>query len=470
MNGYISNLRIVKGTALYTEDFDDNLPTEPLTSISGTSLLTCQSPTVIDNSDNDFAITVNGNSQPSKFNPFGETVTTGVEYTPAAHGGSWYFPYTTNDQLNLNGESDFAFGTGDFSVEMWYYVSNPGVAHILYEGRASGEQTNGVLSLDATTLAPRYNASSTTQILGTGPNAYCWNHFLLTRKSGSTRIFVNGTQSGSTYADSTNYTTSAGRPIFGNHGFNSTKYPAHGYFSDIKIQKGFGIGSAFSPPAVRNTALLENPNLWISATNAAIYDATGRNVLETVGNARVVNGVKKYGTGSIYFDGTGDALVMPRTSELTLGSSDFTLECWIYTAGGVAQNIYSSRTGSTRNGWLFGVNASNYLYIVADENGSSPWAIENSASNSGSQIPLNEWVHIALAREGSSWRTFINGTLNYTVTSSISIYEVDASVTVGADQKGANAPINGFIDDLRITKGVARYTANFTPPSSFKLK
>ena len=458
VNGYISNVRFTTSAELYNGT-NINVPTTPLTAISGTSLLTCQSPTAIDNSDNAFALTVNGNTQPTRFNPFGETVATGVEYSPVTHGGSVYFPYTTNDQLNLNGQSDFAFGTGDFSVEMWYYISNPAVVHIIYEGRASGEQTNGVLSLDANTLTPRYNASATTRILGTGVNAYCWNHFLLTRKLGSTRIFVNGTQSGSTYADGTNYTTSAGRPIFGNHGFNATKYPAHGYFSDIKIQKGFGIASAFSPPAARNITLLQNPNLWISGTNAAIQDKTGRTVLETVGNARVVNSVKKFGSGAMSFDGTGD-WVLVRNSDILSG--DFTIEFWIN---------YTTTSSSAPNSRVFcttttGNVADNLQVILGTSSEGSGIGVFSNAFIHNFSTAKNDgnWHHVAISRESGQSRFFINGALEGSAVSTSQSFTLTNSLIGTRDQSSGTSNFTGYIDDLRITKGVARYDLPFDPP------
>jgi len=96
--GYISNVRITKGQALYTANFTP--ATTPLTTTSqsataaNVSLLTCQSSTFIDNSTNAFAITVNGNSIPATFAPFAATSTTGISYTTSVNGGSMYFDGT----------------------------------------------------------------------------------------------------------------------------------------------------------------------------------------------------------------------------------------------------------------------------------------------------------------------------------------------------------------------------------------
>jgi hypothetical protein len=79
-------------------------------------------------------------------------------------------------------------------------------------------------------------------------------------------------------------------------------------------------------------------------------------------------------------------------------------------------------------------------------------------------ITLNTWTHVAWTRSGSSNRLFINGTQVGSTTTDATNYTSTASF-IGASQSGT-LPFAGYIDDLRITKGYARYTSNFTPPSS----
>ena len=201
--GYISNLRIVKGTAVYTSNFTP--PTAPLEPIAGTSLLTCQSSTVVDNSDNAFALTVNGNSQPTQFNPFGETVATGVEYAPASHGGSVYFD-GTGDYLTSGTSTAYSLGTGDFTIEAWLY--NFGFAGSQYgRGWCTLYQAGGY---NTTRLMLRlnngYNAMNMWLYLnpsvyfgGSGTNStalitpYSWTHAAFVRQSGTFKLYINGT-------------------------------------------------------------------------------------------------------------------------------------------------------------------------------------------------------------------------------------------------------------------------------------
>jgi hypothetical protein len=116
--GYLSNLRIVKGTAVYTGNFTPS--TTPLTAISGTSLLTCQSNRFVDNSSNNFTLTItkSGTTDDTlsvqRFNPFG----TSTAYSTSVIGGSGYFD-GSGDYLQCAYNSAFALSSSDFTIEAW---------------------------------------------------------------------------------------------------------------------------------------------------------------------------------------------------------------------------------------------------------------------------------------------------------------------------------------------------------------
>lgn len=213
-------------------------------------------------------------------------------------------------------------------------------------------------------------------------------------------------------------------------------------------------------PNYANVSLLLHGN---GANGSTTFTDNSPNALTVtgVGNTQISTAQSKFGGASILFDGTGDYLSVNRAPFLTLGSSNFTIEFWVYAVSSGTIGIYGSRTTQTFRGLMLYI-INNKVVIVATNNTTS-WSIDNSGAPPGSAISLNQWTHICLSRSGSTWRVFINGNIDYTITSSISILETDTSVNIGSDYNGTNS-LNGYLDDFRITVGIARYTAAFTPP------
>ena len=226
----------------------------------------------------------------------------------------------------------------------------------------------------------------------------------------------------------------------------------NGYVCDVRFTNTAESSSVPTAPltAVSGTQYLCN------FQNAAIRDNAMMAVPETVGNAQIDTTVKKYGTGSLEFDGTGDWLLVPDSIDQRLGTGNFTIECWLYlSATGTARGIVGKGTSTT--GWLLSTNTSNAVVFTY---GTS--TITSTGTLSGTT-----WYHIAVVREGTGTnqtKIYIGGTNDGTGTVSTDFTQTNAAY-VGANRTGGD-PMNGYIDDLRITKGVARYTATFTPPTA----
>ena len=154
---------------------------------------------------------------------------------------------------------------------------------------------------------------------------------------------------------------------------------------------------------------------------------------------------------AIAFDGTGDRLTIPSISIAT--AEDFTLETFLYKTArddSGYSNIFAN-SGSVQIGYDLTTNGSVFMYIAAGF----------AVGATGTAVPTNSWSHVAYTRQGSTYRVFVDGVLQGTGTGT-SAFSFD---TLGSTN-GGNQDVNGYIDDLRITKGVARYTSNFTPPTA----
>lgn len=461
MNGSLSNIRFVNGTAIYTGNFTP--PTAPLTAISGTVLLTCQSTTFIDNSTNALAITANGNATPERANPFTDTVTGPTPYSTTTYGGSAYFD-GSGDYLTLGSQTNFAFGTGDFTIEAWIYpLTVSGTAQTIYDTMTQGDGTGtGRLGFDFNTSLRLFTGAGTVLTSGGTMVANSWQHVVVCRSSGSTRLFINGAQVNTTYADTNSYTIgTANRPIIGVNAFNASSNIFSGYMANLRVIKGTAVyTSPFVPPAAPVTAVT-NTQLLLNGTNAGIFDNTAFADLETVGNTQISTSVVKYGTGSIYFDGAGDWLIVNSpngANDYAFGSGDFTLEMWIYPTDITSVMLYDSRPNSS-------VGVYPTLYI--NSSSSITYYTNGSDRISGASAVINTWQHIALVRASGTTKLYINGTQSGSTYTDANTYLNGASrPIIGVD--GGNTSLQnyaGYIDDLRITKGVARYTANFTPPA-----
>lgn len=457
-NGYISNLRLLKGTALYTATFTPS--TTPLTAITNTSLLTCAYNRFRDGSTNNFTITRNGDVKVTNFAPFAPS----SAYSATTNGGS-IFADGNGDYLTLASNANLAPESSAFTWECWFYpnsfVGNTGDGDTLWLTNATGGLQIGC---DANTANWGVARSGVAWVLQTStfPTNGMWNHIAIVRSGTGTNqaaIFLNGTRiaqgtlSSSFSAGSTNVLAANG----------SAGNSIDGYVSNMRLVKGTAIydpaNSTYTVPTTPLSAVT-NTQLLLNSTNAAIFDNSMKNDLETVGNAQISTSVKKFGTGSMAFDGTGDYIYPVASPNLAMGTGDFTVEGWIYATGTPSDSpIFECRsTGSATDGFTLTAFSSSVIRVFC---GSA------LISSSGTTY-VNQWVHLAVVRSSGTTTFYINGTSVGSTTSTINWTNQDVIVGGGRYSSGSsiNVSFTGYIDDFRITKGVARYTSNFTAPTA----
>jgi hypothetical protein len=188
--------------------------------------------------------------------------------------------------------------------------------------------------------------------------------------------------------------------------------------------------------------------------NAGIPDLAMMNNLQTVGNAQVSTSVVKYGTGSLAFDGSGDYLLASSNNLYNVGNGSFTVEFWMY------PTAISYGSGS------YGLVSANYItnfHVALINTGALYFWIGNSNITGGS-LAANNWYHIACVRNGTTAYIFING--QQVVTGTLSGTGSNSPLFIGTSSHNTAETYQGYIDDLRITKGLARYVQPFTPPTA----
>jgi hypothetical protein len=441
--GYISNLRFVNGTALYTNNFAPS--TSPLTVITNTAFLTCQSNRFIDSS-NALALTVTGSPQVQAFSPFPTTST----YSLVNNSGSLYFNGST-DYLAVQNSANtipFSFGTGDFTIEFWMYLTSA----------AGNYETMFAMSHSAGSVIVRFgNSASYNSLLqvatvaSAASNVYStsipqsvllnqWAHIVYTRTAATGRVFVNGTQqvlatgtnpvsfTVNSYSDTTNI-TSPSIPYIGGDG-GTTWFS--GYISNIRVIKGL--------------------SLYTTGFNAPIAPLNP------------INTYLSYNSGnSFLFDGsTGYLTVSP--ASFSIGAGDFSVEAWVY---------ITSAAGSQRRIWSYQASGSSTVWNLYQATGGQ-FAIELRTSGGVSDNTLtgstvattNKWYHVAATRASTTMNLFVNGILD--------AYVLAQTQSLGsgvAEIGGSSANSNyfpGYISNLRVSTSTAFYTSasNFIPSTT----
>lgn len=179
------------------------------------------------------------------------------------------------------------------------------------------------------------------------------------------------------------------------------------------------------------------------------------------GNAQVDTGQSKFGGASAQFDGTGDYLSVPHAASITIGTAAFTIECWVRVSGSATFNdtLISKGTGAFAAGdWTLYVDNSNGDFVFR-------YSIGSSMTSSGTAVNDNTWQHIAVTRdESAAMKMWVDGTEVASVGLYASAFDTTDALYIGGLGAGAG-DFTGHIDDVRITLGVARYTASFTPPT-----
>ena len=197
------------------------------------------------------------------------------------------------------------------------------------------------------------------------------------------------------------------------------------------------------------------------ATSESDLSNDNRTITFSGSNANISTAQSKFGGSSLYIGGDGSKIEIGADGLSATG--DFTFECWIYDTS--VDNYPQLAINSSSNGF--------FLYLGNGATSGSNKVLRHwnggSVTNFSTELPQSQWYHFALVRSGSTVKLYINGTADSTTRTDSGTYLMGQSstLTIGAD--GSGNDFRGYINDLRITNGLARYTTNFTPSTSAHL-
>lgn len=433
-------------------------------------LLSCNgadtSTTFSDSSSKGNSVTANGNAQ--------------ISTAQSKFGGASGLFDGTGDYLSIPSSPDLSFGSGDFTIETWLYFNafpttgnyfcicssdwnNAGIVKYFL----GLKNTSGVYTLE---FLCSNDGTSTTSTITTwsGAATATWIHVAVVRSGNTINVYVNGVAGTPTAFSSA---------IFGSTGqlFIGASFPPtvplyfNGYVEDFRITKGVArYTTNFTPSTSEFESYDLNYDkvsllLHCNGTNGSTTFTDNSSTIKTVtanGNAQISTAQSKFGGSATLFDGTGDCLTIPTSSDFGMGTSDFTIEVWVNptTITGSDRGIVDLRNtiGAANNGTFFIQGAAAKLAFY---DGTTVFG------TTGSAIPTGSWTHVALVRSGTTLSGYVNGVLDFTGTCATNLGSSQVCGIGGSAVSGniASSPFLGYIDEVRVTKGVARYTANFTP-------
>lgn len=376
----------------------------------------------------------------------------GAPRNPIVQGGSVYFDGASHLEFPITNAYDY--GAGDFTFETWVYVFNLTAQYAVLSGGISiyidGPNQRLVVDFRSTSNV----TSSDNGSLSTIPNR--WAHIAVTRTGTTLRIFLDGVIIKQTTA-STDFNSPGGSRL-GRGQDNGI--PMIGYMAGVRSVKGTGLYTEnFAvptglPQSVTNTKVL----LWFD--NPEIYCAAGKSNVYINSGVTLHNANKKFGTGSIQFDGTTGFIRMPNVGQLVFGANPFTIETWIY------PTTISSNRG------IFGLGPSSSSSFGCRINASQSNRLEAWVGGTGNtvlginSVQLNTWQHVALVRTAGHIKLFLDGNEEFSTTTGLAtnINSTTHELVMGRTFSDSSSEyFAGRFDDLRVTKNISRYSSPFTP-------
>ena len=428
-----------------------------------------------DGSASNHTITANGNVTQGSFGPF------------ARPDGEWAVDLVPNTGfLRAVGAGDIS---GDFTVETWVFMNkdNGNYIHLTYNAGGiinvfnvyNGSVQNFLFGTSSTA------GQTTLEFNDTTWDAGVWTHLAAVRSSGTLKIYVNGV------ADATTSTAVSGNLtdleyIGTGRGFTSDARIFDGKVSNVRFSSTARYTSNFTPPTAPFTTDSDT-NLLTCQSNRFVDNSSNGHTITPSGTAAVsafgpflTSSVYSAGTNgaSGYFDGysSGDYLQAANSADWDLGAGNFTWECFAFIhVIARASTLYDAQwffsvftSGSGDNGWGLRLEKNGTLnaYLSGD-GGESPTTIGVAAASSG--LSANAWHHIAVVKNGTgsnNIQIYVDGVSKVTGTFG-ALHDTSLPLLIGRQGAGSYTQyFGGYISNLRIVKGTAVYTSNFTPPTA----
>jgi hypothetical protein len=360
----------------------------------------------------------------------------------------------SSQYLSLSGPT---MPSGDFTLSTWAYPTSSSESTLIdFNGNSNGFRIFYALNSNGAYhfrfyVGPGGSVYLYDQSVDHYPNQ--WHYIVVVRDSGTFKFYVNNkliATSTATPTFSSSNNIRIGQML---SGYSTLQ----GYLSDIIYNPTTAI-TDFTPPTTPLSS--SGASLHIKGTDASIIDkAQGANLKLEGNTTGSTTQVKFSNTKSMYFDGSGDYIDTNKNLQGDFGTGDFTVEGWFYLneAIGATRVLLGSGTSDSNDEFM----------LVLESNGklTYDWLGAVDYIQSASTITAYTWHHIAVTRSGTQLDLWLDGTSVASNSSHSHNYNGTSTFKIGMSRVGAFF-WNGYIQDVRITNGLARYTTSFTPPSA----
>ncbi|AMP05354.1 IPT/TIG domain-containing protein [Collimonas pratensis] len=395
------------------------------------------------------------------------------------------------DYADTPDAADLRIAGKSFTIDFWVYMSATasGRWRTIVSKRISTEGSTAEYEVFINNTDDRFGFyNGTLQITNTKIPVATWTHIEISKdiSTGMVRQFMNGVKVYEAVGPNTAADTTA--PVRLGMANPAQVAPDdeffHGYLSNVRITTGVVRHTAnFVPPPTPLPNLspaVQGDPAWSNVASLlrfagqngspSIIDETGAHAWTAHGNAQESNAAGNPGDASgtaFKFDGNGDYADTPDAADLRIAGKSFTIDFWVYmsaTASGRWRTIVSKRIST---------EGSTAEYEVFINNTDDRFGFYNGTLQiTNTKIPVATWSHIEISKDISTGvvRQFMNGVKVYEAVGPNTAADTTAPVRLGMANPAQVAPddefFHGYLSNVRITTGIVRHTANFTPPST----
>jgi hypothetical protein len=450
-----------------------------------------------DESDSQHVVTANDNAQ--------------IDTAQSKFGGASAFFDGANDSLSIGASTDFDLSTGDWTVDAWVYLdtSQATIHNTLFSiGTSDYNALDIDLLQDGTISLVRSFNGSTWSALDSASSVWAtgsWNHIAAVRHGNDFRVFWNGSQ----VANDSNSGTiqlNVNSLKIGAHYSNNAIYWWDGWIDEFRIIKGLAVWTSnFTPPTAPydcpNESSSSSSSFGLSSSSSSLVyssssssssegysssssdsteqvclntkllmhmdgedgstifkdESNSQHVVTANDNAQIDTAQSVFGGASAFFDGSGDYLSIPDSSDWDISSGMFSIDFRVrWTTQTSIDGLVHNHNSSPNGGWEVDYNGTAIRFLLNNSTVKVSHAFTPT---------LGTWYHVAATFDGTTYRLFLDGSLEDSATGGSPTYEA-GGISVGCRYDNGSDPFHGHIDELRIVKGVTTWTSNFTPPTS----